>query len=276
MPNPPRRSWLRFSLRTLFVLVTAPCCWLAWESRIVQQRRSLLQELKSKPAFQLMTAKTFQEITQFNPPGAPTPPVAKVPLTRRLLGDEAIQRVIYARFYQGYSDDDLARIQKIFPEAETIESLPEPCHPGCFPRGTLVETPEGPRSIETLQAGDFVSAFDKAGQPFIATIESVFRTDNYLWEVQTQRGALTTTETQPLCLADEEVRAAGRLIAGQQLLACDEGCLLPVEVLGVTRTGRLAQVYNLVLGDSSFFVANGYLVRSKPPSAFAAQSLVSP
>jgi hypothetical protein len=255
----------------LFVLVTALCCWLGWESRVVQQRRALLSELKTKPAFQFMSAKTFQEITKLNPPWAPTPPVAKIPLTRRLLGDEAIQRVIYARFYQGYSDDDLARIQKVFPEAETLESLPEPCHPGCFPRGTLVDTPNGALPIETLQAGDVVCAFDKTGRPFTATIESVFRVENFLWEVQTRAGSLITTETQPVCLAGFEIQAAGLLTPGQQLLRRHESRLLSVEVLDVARTGRFAPVYNLVLGGSSFFVANGYLVRSKPPAAVATQ-----
>jgi hypothetical protein len=244
---------------------------LGWESRIVQQRKALLRELKTQPAFHLTTAKVFAEHVKNYPPGLARPALAQVRLTRRLLGDEAIQQVIYIRHVQGYSDEQLARLQKAFPEAETVESLPEPCHPGCFPRGTLVDTPDGALPIETLQAGDFVSAFDRAGQPLTAAIQSVFRVENLLWEVETHAGPLITTETQPLCLANFEVQSAGQLEPGQQLLRHHEGRLLAVKVVGVSRTGRFAPVYNLVLGDASFFVANGYLVRSKPPAAIATQ-----
>jgi hypothetical protein len=39
-----------------------------------------------------------------------------------------------------------------------------------------------------------------------------------------------------------------------------------VAVQSVSSTGRTEQVFNVVLGDSVIFIANGFLVRSKPPA----------
>jgi hypothetical protein len=38
-----KHRWFRFSLRTLFVVVTVVCCWLGWEFRFVQERKAALK-----------------------------------------------------------------------------------------------------------------------------------------------------------------------------------------------------------------------------------------
>ena len=37
-----------------------------------------------------------------------------------------------------------------------------PCHPGCFPAGTLILVPGGYRDIETIRAGDVVTTITSA------------------------------------------------------------------------------------------------------------------
>src|SRR5919204_6606228 len=49
-----------------------------------------------------------------------------------------------------------------------------PCHPGCFPAGTAVATPDGPRPIETIRPGDVVLHVPAAGAPAPARVASVF------------------------------------------------------------------------------------------------------
>ena len=43
MISAPNRRWLRFSLRTLFVVVTVIACWLGWNLHQVRERDRLLE-----------------------------------------------------------------------------------------------------------------------------------------------------------------------------------------------------------------------------------------
>jgi len=268
MNDKPRRRWFNFSLRTLFIVVTVLCCWLAWESSVVRNRQAVLSRIRTNSAFNITTAQSYKERY---PTGTPVPSLARIPLVRRLLGDEAIQEIWFYRWVQSFSEEELSQLTRTFPEAETRESYPEPCHPGCFPRGTLVETPYGPQLIETLQAGDLVTAFLKSGERLDAPVQSIFVTDNRLWQVETDEATLITTETQPLCLAYDRTLGAGKLQPGYTILRCLDGEVHAVKVLAVTQTGRTEKVFDLILGDSELFIANGFLARSKPPAAVAAR-----
>ena len=42
--RPTRRRWYRFSLRTLFVVVTVVCVWLGYSANWIRQRRNFLRE----------------------------------------------------------------------------------------------------------------------------------------------------------------------------------------------------------------------------------------
>src|SRR5207244_111911 len=100
---------------------------------------------------------------------------------------------------------------------------PEPCHPGCFPAGTLVHTPEGARAIENIRAGDKVTSVAADGSTSVIKVQSVFTTPNRLLNVQTDGGTLLTTPTQPLCLADGGFRAAGELKPGDRMVRWQDG-----------------------------------------------------
>lgn len=142
---------------------------------------------------------------------------------------------------------------------------PPPCHPGCFPAGTLVATPDGPRPIESVRRGDRVTLVGADGMATSGPVESTFSTCNRLVEVRTAAGTLLTTPTQPFCLRRGDFRPAGELAEGDVVWRWQEGERRPVRVRAVVPTEREATVFNLVVGDSAVFVADGYLVRGKPP-----------
>jgi hypothetical protein len=280
MNGKPQRRWFSFSLRTMFILVTAICCWLAWESSVVRGRQALLRELRGRPAIQITTAEAQ---AQQLPPGATLPPAASIPLVRKWLGDRAIQEISYGSGYHNLSRADLDRIARTFPEAQLREyELPlEPCHPGCFPRGTLVDTPRGERAIESIQVGDALTAVLRGGEAATVNVQSVFVTRNRLWRIETEDGVLLTTEKQPLCRIGQSDTSggttgeffggfmavpAGQLQPGDRILRRTDGELRAVNVLKVSRTDRIEKVFNLVLGNSEVFVAGGFLARSKPPA----------
>jgi hypothetical protein len=263
MSERPARRWFSFSLRSLLAVMTLVCIWLAWEMGVVRQRQRMLAQVRASQSFEVTTAKTWA--ASFKSGNAPRP-VAQIPVLRRWLGDEAIQEIGYYGHMVRSSGVDVERLARLFPEAHVHETaLHEPCHPGCFPRGTLVETPAGRRAIESIVAGDAVIAYHKSGERFTAQVQSVFVTDNRLWRVKTEVGELFTTETQPLCLTTDQTQPAGELTPGDTILRWKDEGLREVAVVAVTRTDRCEKVFNLVLGDCEAFVANGYLARSKPP-----------
>ncbi len=264
MADKPRRRWFSFSLRSLLIATTVLGVWLGWETSVVRQRTQVRKELEATREYRFTTAAEYAERYGGSPPpGA----VAAIPLVRRWLGDRAIQEIWY---YSAPQPAERERIARVFPEA-AIDQIPlDPCHPGCFPRGTLVETPGGPRLIETIQPGDTLTAFHN-GQPLTATVQSVFVTSNRLWEVTTRAGVLVTTKIQPLCLALDRPLPAGDLKPGDTILHSQDGVIQATEVVSVAPTDRTEQVFNLVLGDSEVFVAGGFLARSKPPAEVAAE-----
>ncbi len=143
--------------------------------------------------------------------------------------------------------------------------IPEPCHPGCFPAGTPIRTPDGTRPVETIRAGDVVTSISPDGVEVTRKVQSVFKTWNRLIEVRTDDGTLVTTPTQPLALVSGELRASGELKVGDQIWRWEGHARKAVTVRSVISTGREEAVFNLVLGDSVVFIADGFVVRSKPP-----------
>src|SRR5262249_47480184 len=123
--------------------------------------------------------------------------------------------------------------------------IPQPCHPGCFPAGTLVHTPQGPRPIESIRAGEQVTIVGADGQSTAGKVQSGLGTDNRLIGVETAGGVLLTPQTQPLCLAEGGFRPAGELKAGDRIFRWKDGKRQAVKVLAVTPTDRDEKVFNL-------------------------------
>jgi hypothetical protein len=250
----------------MFTLVTALCCYLAWQMSIVRQRQSLLMELRTQPFVQVLTTDAWVKIQSPGPGGIVG--AAHVPRTRQWLGDEAIQEISYARGYHHLNQAQIDRIKKVFAEANVheYEALMEPCHPGCFPAGTLVQTPQGPRPIEGIRIGDPLLTILPDGRRVGVAVQSIFVTRNRLWRVATDDGSLLTTQTQPLCLASHAPLRAGDLHAGDRILRYVDGQVREATVHGAWATDRVEKVFNLVLGDSELFIAGGFVARSKPPA----------
>jgi hypothetical protein len=47
----PKRRWFRFSLRTLFLLVTVIACWLGWQVHVVQHRKAMLMQIEASGGY---------------------------------------------------------------------------------------------------------------------------------------------------------------------------------------------------------------------------------
>jgi hypothetical protein len=124
---------------------------------------------------------------------------------------------------------------------------------------------DGGPPIERIREGDSVVTIGTDGKPASTKVVSVFITRNRLLNVRTDSGDLQTTQTQPVCLETGELRSAGELKAGDVICRWDGTRRKAATVRQVT-AGRVAQVFNLVLGEPTVFVAGDFLVRSKPPA----------
>jgi hypothetical protein len=125
MTAQPRRRWFprSFGLRTLFVVVTVLACalgFLVWQLQIVRERRAVLSELQKTNGdnFNCLTVKTMET------EGYKMHHHARIPLVRRLLGDEAIYSIVVS---QSTRPQLVGRMELAFPESElTVYDLRPP------------------------------------------------------------------------------------------------------------------------------------------------------
>jgi hypothetical protein len=166
-------------------------------------------------------------------------------------------------------EPDSAELMRLLPQLGGLNKDQErplpPCHPGCFPAGTIVQTPAGPRAIDKVRAGDMVLSISPNGKAAGVKVASVFVGRAMLVEVETATGKLLTTAKQPLLLSDGKIKSAGALTGADAIVRWQEGRFHNIPVHGV-KEKTTHSVYNLVLEVRGTFLANGYLVQSKPPA----------
>lgn len=104
-----RRRWLRFGLRTLFLVTTIACValWLGREMQLVQERQALRDHLKAKQESVFVAADW---------PDFSTRPI-EVSRLRRWMGDEA---VVAINLPPGSTEAEVNHARKLFPEAVGI------------------------------------------------------------------------------------------------------------------------------------------------------------
>ncbi len=161
--------------------------------------------------------------------------------------------------------EHVVELMDVTPRMGVSSGPPVPCHPGCFPAGTMVRVPDGVRAIENIHTGDTVVSVNANGTWEPVKVTDVSVTRNRLLEVQTESGRLITTQTQPIALETGGFQSAAELKSGDRIWRIVNGERRAVKVVGVSATDREADVFNLVLGDTRGFIANDFVVRSKPP-----------
>src|SRR4051812_30476397 len=103
-----KRRWLRFNLRTFFLVFTLVAIWLGWNVQQVRTRDSVEK-------FILTSSAGSQVITY----GPPLRPWKSLPTTWRLLGARPVTSISLK--YVRLQDGDREQIRASFPEAEITE-----------------------------------------------------------------------------------------------------------------------------------------------------------
>jgi hypothetical protein len=102
-----RRRWPRFSLRTLFVVVTVFGIWLAWNANRVRERNNLVEYLTS---------------LEHQPNPVPTWVIrcepSRLPTVWRLVGAVKPAWMTILLCNHALTDDELARAKSLLPDCE--------------------------------------------------------------------------------------------------------------------------------------------------------------
>lgn len=102
----PRRAFA-ISLRTLFVVLTLFCLWLGYHVSAVRERHAVMKMLEARGGL-------------WRAPPNLMFPGPQLSMSRRLLGDVPLQKNFFLGRNENFTDADLLRIWRAFPEAEEV------------------------------------------------------------------------------------------------------------------------------------------------------------
>jgi hypothetical protein len=111
----PKRRWLRFSLRTLFIVLTVSGIWLGFQVNWIRQRREFIAQQRSVFA----TGPTIGDASWRDPVSR----AAIAPGLLWFLGEEGVAELhlqIFVKDYDGKDSDDYEEVRlarRLFPES---------------------------------------------------------------------------------------------------------------------------------------------------------------
>ena len=111
MDSQPRRHWFRFSLRTLFVLVTLVACWLGWQMKFIRDRKEMRAWIVANGG----NIGNSDDLFFDDPFGESEVSARQVSWLRHLLGDKGVD---YIELSSEHSEPVCQRIAKLFPESK--------------------------------------------------------------------------------------------------------------------------------------------------------------
>jgi hypothetical protein len=115
----PKRRWFRFSLRTLFVLVTVFCVWLGFQFNWIYRRHRALEWMQDQ-------AKYWDDmpVSQKVWLGTRTPwPIA-------MLGEEGLEQVCVIVDDEKTAAEKQVELRRLFPEGDVFVQSPGPGYSG--------------------------------------------------------------------------------------------------------------------------------------------------
>jgi hypothetical protein len=135
---------------------------------------------------------------------------------------------------------------------------------GCFPAGTRVDTPDGPRDISAMRAGELIVTVDeRTGTQSVGRVLKVqTHMRRRLWRLTLEDGPDLLTTSVHAFLVDGQWRPARRLAAGDRLAFVDGTRLTTRVVTASGEAGAAADVYNLIVAGPCTYVANGAVAHS--------------
>lgn len=134
----------------------------------------------------------------------------------------------------------------------------------CFPRGTLVATPDGLRDISSLKEGEQVIAFDP--ESGMARARRILKKRCHkracLWTLQFSEGAALRTTSAHCFWVDGRWTKASNLRAGATVTSVEDGTLQSRVIVRSEASDDREPVFNLIVKGEFTFTADGVLAHS--------------
>jgi hypothetical protein len=133
-----------------------------------------------------------------------------------------------------------------------------PLGAGCFTAGTKLWTPDGFRTIETIQPGERVMSrdqWDEHGEIAAKIVEEVFTRFAGIWELVMEGRSIRTTMEHPFFVVGKGWTAAHEQRVGDTVTCAEIGRVVTVE--SIRDTGDWEPVYNLRVAEyHTYFVGD--------------------
>lgn len=135
----------------------------------------------------------------------------------------------------------------------------------CFPGGTMISTPFGDQDIAAVDRNDWVLSVDPTtGRPVPSRVLAVRRHSAcQIWRLRLENGlTVRTTSCHSFAFEDGWVRAA-RIRPGNRIVRYNtEGAPQLSVIAESAPCDEIEDVYNLIVGGTFNFIADGALVHS--------------
>lgn len=136
---------------------------------------------------------------------------------------------------------------------------------GCFPKGTEITTPFGPRDISGLQKGDFVIAMNRqSGEKQIRKIlKKLTHRNRKIWRLEFSDGSSVSATAVHSFSINGKWKKATEIKSGDIIVSYGaDGGFSQKTVTVSTETSESADVYNLIVEGDFNFVAGGVIAHS--------------
>lgn len=125
MADKPPRRWFKFSLRTLFVVITLFAVWLGWEMKFIRARQAMHRWFEDnnwccEATTDMWDAGIELHATSYSYSDIQNRVAVAIPFWRRWLGDDRYEYILYPRDAQ---TDDIELAKRLFPEADISEFM---------------------------------------------------------------------------------------------------------------------------------------------------------
>jgi predicted lipid-binding transport protein (Tim44 family) len=134
---------------------------------------------------------------------------------------------------------------------------------GCFLAGTLIQTENGPTSIEELKIGDIVLSFDENLNIDRSAVDYTYSVlSNSYFIIKTSHSEVRATAEHPFLTETGYIKAED-LMSGETVFILTDKGAVQEKIISITEVNNPTTAYNLGVDKDHTFIADDFFVHNK-------------